>query len=137
MSLKTARDPLSEEEREVFDMWVDRMHEDGFVFKDPHFPSGRNYLYDPDVTIKFGKARCTGCGRKGCVPSHHRFLCVVCHASGGNSIPHKVKQRGKCSKIREPLFSELSSVEPATVSKEIVYSSKDMSQAELRAILES
>jgi hypothetical protein len=89
--------------------------------------------------VKFSKTRaCSNCGEIGFVPTHHKYLCVFCWRNYGNLQPRgeETIPPHKRTKKRIPIRRADEPIEPEVYST-VVYSSKDMTQEQLRAILDS
>jgi len=132
------RDEYNDDERALLSDIRERFYEMGFNV------NPKPWIKPDEWTLVFEPEReCTACLRKGLVPKHHRYLCVVCWATNGE-MPNVTEMLSlEELDFEEKLLSESPKLQgkdtladrPPRVYKEIVYSSENMTQEELQAIL--
>lgn len=132
------RDEYHEDERALIPDIRKRFYEMGYNVQPMPWTEIDEWtlVFEPD-------RECSCCGRKGLVPKHHRYLCIICWATNGD-MPNDTEMLSlEELDFEEKLLSETPKLQgkdtledhPPRVYKEIVYSSENMTQEELQAIL--
>jgi hypothetical protein len=108
-----------------------------------------NYLYEVETVtgtnrVRFTKKECSCCGEVGFVPEKHRFLCVFCYETAhyfDESVRDLYEQMRRTAssgydKVRMNIpIGIKGTIEEPEVYNTTVYSTKDMTQEELQALI--